>query len=68
MYTTLFLICLAYFLISANWFIGIGWLVWITGTVASMVGDEELTLVEKFGDEYRAYMQRTGRFLPRLVK
>jgi len=26
---------------------------------------EEAKLIEKFGDEYRAYMQRTGRFLPR---
>jgi protein-S-isoprenylcysteine O-methyltransferase Ste14 len=27
---------------------------------------EEVRLVEKFGDAYRAYMRRTGRFLPRL--
>jgi protein-S-isoprenylcysteine O-methyltransferase Ste14 len=27
---------------------------------------EEAKLVERFGDEYRAYMARTGRFLPRL--
>ena len=30
------------------------------------VGKEEALMVEEFGDEYRAYMQRTGRFLPRL--
>ncbi len=29
---------------------------------------EEAKLIEKFGDEYRAYMQRTGRFLPRLAR
>jgi protein-S-isoprenylcysteine O-methyltransferase Ste14 len=28
--------------------------------------DEEAKLIEKFGDEYRRYMLRTGRFLPRL--
>lgn len=28
--------------------------------------NEESKLVEKFGDAYRAYMQQTGRFLPRL--
>lgn len=28
---------------------------------------EEANLIEKFGDEYREYMQRTGRFLPKLV-
>jgi protein-S-isoprenylcysteine O-methyltransferase Ste14 len=26
---------------------------------------EEEKLIERFGDEYRAYMERTGRFLPR---
>ena len=28
-------------------------------------GKEETMMIEQFGDEYRAYMQRTGRFLPR---
>ena len=28
---------------------------------------EEARLIETFGDEYRAYMKRTGRFLPRLT-
>jgi protein-S-isoprenylcysteine O-methyltransferase Ste14 len=27
---------------------------------------EEANLIEKFGDEYREYMNRTGRFLPKL--
>jgi len=38
-------------------------------TVASLnwiVDHEEEMLLERFGDEYRAYMKRTGRFLPRL--
>lgn len=29
---------------------------------------EEEALLDKFGDTYRGYMQRTGRLLPRLVK
>src|SRR5207244_2384452 len=29
---------------------------------------EEAQLVEKFGEEYRHYMQRTGRYLPRLLR
>jgi len=28
---------------------------------------EEARLIETFGDEYREYMQRTGRFLPRMI-
>ena len=66
MYTVLFLIGIAYFLISANWLIGVLWIGWIVGTVASMLRDEEAALIETFGDQYRAYLQRTGRFLPRL--
>jgi protein-S-isoprenylcysteine O-methyltransferase Ste14 len=31
-----------------------------------VVGREEAMMIEQFGDEYRAYMKRTGRFLPRL--
>lgn len=68
MYTVIFLIGIAYFLISANWAIGLLWIGWIVGTVASMIRDEEAALIEKFGDEYRAYMRRTGRFLPRVFQ
>jgi protein-S-isoprenylcysteine O-methyltransferase Ste14 len=66
MYTVIFLVTVVYFLISANWFIGVVWIGWIVGTVASMVRDEEAILIEKFGDDYRAYMRRTRRFLPRV--
>jgi protein-S-isoprenylcysteine O-methyltransferase Ste14 len=31
-----------------------------------VVGREEVMMIEQFGDEYRAYMKKTGRFLPRL--
>ena len=65
MYTALFLVTIVYFLISANWLIGLVWIGWIIGTVASMIRDEEAALIERFGDEYRAYMRRTGCFLPR---
>lgn len=68
MYTALFLIAIVYFLISANWFIGIIWVGWIVVTVASMIQDEEAALIKKFGDEYRVYMRRTGRFLPRITQ
>jgi protein-S-isoprenylcysteine O-methyltransferase Ste14 len=27
---------------------------------------EEANLIEKFGDEYREYMKRTGRFFPKI--
>ncbi len=46
---------------------------WLAGMVIPLVfllwrtPIEEARLIETFGDEYRAYMQRTGRFLPRLI-
>lgn len=30
------------------------------------VPKEEQMMVEAFGDEYKAYMQRTGRFFPKI--
>lgn len=54
-------------LMSDNWFII------FMGVVAFIVmairtPKEEANLIEKFGDEYREYMKRTGRFLPKLSK
>ncbi|GAB4577460.1 MAG: hypothetical protein Fur0022_01910 [Anaerolineales bacterium] len=66
MYTVIFLLGVVFFLISANWIIGALWIGWIVGTVASMLRDEEAALIERFGDEYRVYMRRTGRFLPQV--
>ncbi len=66
-YTGYFALTAAVFLLSANWFIGLTLLA-VHILVASRVGEEETLLLERFGDEYRAYMQRTGRFLPRLLR
>ena len=53
------------FLMSANWVIGTGALI-VIGTVSIVrTPIEEAQLVERFGEEYRAYMRRTGRFFPR---
>lgn len=64
MYSTMFLWAVGLFLITVNWI-----------TVIAPVGfalffmlrvpDEEKMMIETFGDEYRDYMRRTGRFLPR---
>ena len=63
MYTTIFGWALAFFLLSANWFVGATWLALIIAA-ASRASQEEAALIETFGAEYRVYMQRTGRFLP----
>jgi protein-S-isoprenylcysteine O-methyltransferase Ste14 len=52
-------------LMADNWFIVLmGILAFIA--MAVRTPKEEANLIEKFGDEYREYMNRTGRFLPRL--
>ena len=52
-------------MMADNWFItAFGILAFIL--MASRTPKEESNLVEKFGDEYREYMKRTGRYLPRL--
>ena len=64
MYTTFFTISVTVALVTANWMIIIMCLLFSI-LLPSIIQTEEQTLLEKFGDEYREYMQRTGRFLPR---
>jgi protein-S-isoprenylcysteine O-methyltransferase Ste14 len=66
MYAVLYIHMLAVFLLTANWFIGGAFLAALTLIIAARLRNEEATMVEKFGDQYRQYMRRTGRFLPRL--
>ncbi|MBI5825960.1 MAG: isoprenylcysteine carboxylmethyltransferase family protein [Chloroflexi bacterium] len=54
-------------LMADNWFIAaLGILAFIA--MAIRTPKEEANLIEKFGDEYREYMKRTGRFLPKVVR
>ena len=52
-------------LVTANWFLaltsGLAF-----GLIVLRTRIEEEKLIERFGDDYRSYMNRTGRFLPRL--
>ncbi len=64
-YVTAALAFAANALTTANWFIA------LTGFAALVLmvirtATEETKLVERFGDDYRRYMARTGRFFPRL--
>jgi protein-S-isoprenylcysteine O-methyltransferase Ste14 len=54
-------------LMADNWFIAaLGMLTFIV--MAVRTPKEEANLIEKFGDEYREYIKRTGAFLPKLMK
>lgn len=56
---------LAFGMMADNWFIILlGVLAFIV--MAIRTPKEEANLIQKFGDEYREYMKRTGRFLPKL--
>ena len=58
-------IFVAFGLMADNWYIALlGILAFIA--MAIRTPKEEANLIEKFGDEYREYMKRTGRFLPKL--
>jgi protein-S-isoprenylcysteine O-methyltransferase Ste14 len=64
-YVTAALLFLGASLLSANW-------LFFAGGFAAMAmlmirtPKEERKLIEKFGDPYRDYMARTGRFIPRI--
>lgn len=64
-YVTVASLMLGVSLLSANWLIAASGLV-VMALLAARTPKEEQKLIEKFGDQYRAYMARTGRFLPRL--
>ena len=59
-------------------YLGVGWMAtmwWLLfGLVVLMTvliwrtGQEEENLLSEFGEEYQAYMSRTGRFLPKLAR
>ncbi|MFN0021975.1 MAG: isoprenylcysteine carboxylmethyltransferase family protein [Pirellulaceae bacterium] len=53
-------------LLTANWLIGLTSLLVLT-LLAMRTKKEEQMLIERFGDQYRDYMARTGRFIPRIT-
>jgi protein-S-isoprenylcysteine O-methyltransferase Ste14 len=53
--------------ITANWLIGLMWIGATSIEVISRARFEEGLMIDRFGDQYREYMQETGRFVPRLT-
>ena len=56
---------IAFGMMADNWFIALLGVLAFIG-MAIRTPKEEANLIEKFGDEYREYMKRTGRFFPKL--
>lgn len=66
MYTAFYVLHLATIPATANWFLGLSWLAGLIVVISLRVDREEAMMIRQFGQEYRAYMARTGRFLPRV--
>jgi protein-S-isoprenylcysteine O-methyltransferase Ste14 len=66
MYTVLYVHLIGIFLLTGNWLIGGVYFLALSLIIVFRLNREEATMVEKFGDQYRQYMEQTGRFLPRM--
>ena len=64
MYSAFYLLHIAVFFLTANWFIGLTWLAGLTITIGLRVRREEEMLSRRFGEQYDSYVRRTGRFVP----
>ncbi len=68
MYSAFFILHVAAFLLTANWFIGLTWMAGLTAIIFLRVKREEAMLLSAFGSHYRSYMENTGRFVPIIRK
>ncbi len=66
LYTAAIVMVLAIGLMAASWFIILFALLVLVPIRLIVIPAEEGALVTMFGDEYRTYMKRTGRLLPRV--
>jgi protein-S-isoprenylcysteine O-methyltransferase Ste14 len=65
-YGSVTLLMLAMALLAANWFLLLAGSL-VVGLLVMRTDKEEDLLVARFGDAYRDYMSRTGRFFPRFA-
>ncbi|MDY6965589.1 MAG: protein-S-isoprenylcysteine O-methyltransferase [Halobacteriota archaeon] len=68
MYAAHWLWAVAQALLLQNWIAGPAFLVAFIFMYIVRVPLEEETMLEHFGDEYREYMKKTGRIIPRLLR
>jgi protein-S-isoprenylcysteine O-methyltransferase Ste14 len=65
MYAAIFLIGIGASLLSANWIVALSYMLPVICMYLFHVSDEE-KMIGQFGDEYREYMRKTGRLIPKL--
>jgi protein-S-isoprenylcysteine O-methyltransferase Ste14 len=66
-YVTAALLMASVTVLTANWQIGLTSLL-VLALLAVRTPKEEQMLIERFGQQYRDYMARTGRFFPRISR
>ena len=66
-YVATALAAIANALVAANWFLALAGGLAVALIVVRTRTEEE-KLIDRFSDEYRMYMDRTGRFLPRMPR
>ena len=64
MYTAMFGWGIALALVTAHWIFVVLAVLAIAGLIARVPREEQM-MIEEFGEEYKAYRQRTGRFFPK---
>ncbi len=64
-YVAIVLLITSIAFLAANWFVGLIALLFAP-LLFVRTRKEEQKLIEKFGDQYRAYMARTGKFWPKV--
>lgn len=66
MYTSIWLWVIAQGLLLTNWIAGLSGIITFGTSYFFRVGNEEKMMIEQFGDQYQAYIQKTKRLLPSL--
>jgi len=64
LYAAMFGWCVALSLLTANWIFLAVCVLFILGLMWRVPKEEQM-MIEAFGEEYKKYMQRTGRFFPK---
>lgn len=67
MYTAFTLMMVGQLFLTANWLVGAyGIAAWLLFCIVRIPAEEAM-MIDEFGDEYRDYRERTGRFVPKLT-
>lgn len=66
LYSSAALLIVALSMITANWFLFVTG-VMVFGVLVLRTRTEEANLIARFGHSYQQYMERTGRFVPRIL-